>query len=168
MPNYLKIEPLTKAAFEPFGDLIEMDFAKSYLINEGTTRRYHHLSEPDVGEEGGRPIISIFEATRRGLPIEIKMMEKHPLGTQAFLPASNDYWLVVVSEAETPTAETLRCFLVKGNQGVQYGKHVWHHPVLCIQPKQNFWIFDREGDGNNLVEHYFDNGNAYINIDHLT
>lgn len=161
----LKVEPLTQEAFAPFGDVIEMDADKAFMINEGHTRRYHELAEVDVVDGGGTAIFSIFKSTRWGFPLEIKMMENHPLGSQAFLPMQGHDWLIVVSEGvDIPTAETCRAFLAKGEQGVQYGKGVWHHPLLTLVSEQDFWIVDRGGDGDNLIEHYFDGEMAYVDI----
>lgn len=155
-------EPLTQKAFAPFGKVIEMANANSFLINEGTTTRYHALAKTDVADEAGETIISIFESHRRALPIEIKMMEKHPLGSQAFLPAEAHDWLIVVATGDVPTAETCKTFLAKADQGVQYAKNIWHHPLLPIVEKQNFWVIDRFGEGNNLIEHYFNQNMAQI------
>ena len=161
----LKVEPLAEEAFAPFGQVIEMDVEKSFMINEGHTRRYHELAEVDVADGGGTAIFSIFKSSRREFPIEIKMMEHHPLGSQAFLPMQAADWLVVVSEGdEIPTAETCRAFLASANQGVQYGKGVWHHPLLTLVVEQDFWVVDRGGDGDNLVEHYFEGDAAFVDI----
>lgn len=148
-------EPLTQQNFAPFGQVIEMDMSKSFLINADTTRRYHDMAEIDVSAHGGVPILSIFSAERREFPLTIKMVEKHPLSTQAFLPMQAWPWLVVVASGDTPSVETCRAFLAQGNQGVQYGAGVWHHPLLICAPKQDFWVVDRKGEGDNLVEHCF-------------
>lgn len=160
-------KPLTAEAFAPFGQVIEADKAKSFLINEGTTRRYHALANVDVDAGGGSPIISIFEGQCRGWPLEIKMVEKHPLGSQAFMPLEAEPWLVVVAEnAAAPTAEHCHAFLARGDQGVQYAPGVWHHPLLPIIGRQNFLVVDREASGEpddaNLVEHWFDGPAAII------
>ena len=114
----LAIEPLSKQAFRPFGDVIELAGAETRLINKGTTRRFHDLAAIDVGAAGGAPVLSIFEAEARPRPIAIRMMERHPLGSQAFYPLSDHDWLVVVCEGATaPDIATLRCFRAGGRQG---------------------------------------------------
>ncbi|NRA89414.1 MAG: ureidoglycolate lyase [Rhizobiales bacterium] len=160
----IKLTPqkLMQDAFKPFGNVIEMDEDSSFLINEGTTRRYHALANVDVDAQSGQAIISIFKSQRRSAPIAITMMEKHPLGSQAFLPAEAHDWLVVVATGDLPSAETCIAFIAKGNQGVQYAKNVWHHPLLPLVELQNFWIVDRFGEGDNLVEFYFENETAVI------
>jgi ureidoglycolate lyase len=152
----LEPETLTKAAFAPFGDVIETAGAITREINQGFALRRHDLARIDVGAEGGRPILSIFEAKRRPFPIAIDMLERHPLGSQAFYPLSPDDWLVVVAEGgETPDLATLRCFRAGGRQGVNYAVGVWHFPVLTLAERQGFLIVDRDGPGENLREHAF-------------
>ena len=88
-PRTLAIEPLTKAGFAPFGTVIERDGAEIVMINEGTTTRYHALSDVDVASGGGRPILSIFAAAPRPVPIAISMMERHPVSyTHLTLPTN--------------------------------------------------------------------------------
>ena len=149
MIQKLTIETLTQEAFAPFGQVIETEGAESYFINEGTTTRFHRLATVDEGD-GGRAIISMFRGTPRPQPIAITMLERHPLASQAFMPLSNDDWLIVV--AEKPEASALRCFRASGVQGVQYAKGVWHHPLLVLVDTQDFLIVDRDGPENNLEE----------------
>jgi len=155
--NSLAIEPLTRAAFAPFGEVLEMAGASPRMINEGTTERYHALAQVDVGSESGKAIVSLFRASRRPLPILIGMLERHPLGSQAFYPLQPDDWLVVVGEGKArPEPGRIRCFRATGGQGVNYARNVWHHPVLILAPRQDFIVVDREGPGNNLEECWFE------------
>ncbi len=157
-PRDLRPEALTQAAFAPYGTVIETDGAKSFPINEGTTTRFHALAQADVAAEGGSPILSIFRGTTRSRPIEICMMERHPIGSQAFYPLSPQPWLVVVARGEAPGPGDLRAFLAQGNQGVQYARNVWHHPLLTLAAEQDFLIVDRAGPGDNLEEYSFPGG----------
>ena len=149
MASILSVEPLTKEAFAPFGQVLQAQGADHFLINQGTTTRFHALAVVDPGADG-RAILSIFRGTRRPDPIVIEMLERHPLGTQAFMPLSAHDWLVVV--AERPRADALRCFLATGAQGVQYHTNIWHHPLLVLAPEQDFLVVDRQGPGDNLEE----------------
>lgn len=149
MIRVVPVEPLTKAAFSAFGDLIQTSGAEKFQINEGTTTRFNRLATPEAGPDG-RAIISIFRGTRRPDPIAIRMLERHPLGSQAFIPLSGDDWLIVV--ADRPGAGALRCFRASGQQGVQYAAGTWHHPLLVLAPEQDFLVVDRDGPGNNLEE----------------
>ena len=157
MMRQLIIEPLTRQNFAPYGEVIETTDAERRIINEGTTERFHALAHANVGTGGGAAILSIFRANRRPFPFTVRMLERHPLGSQAFHPLSDDDWLVVVGgAAERPDAGTIRCFRATGRQGVNYPRGAWHHPVLVLQPVQSFLVMDREGAGNNLEEYFFE------------
>lgn len=152
----LACEPLTAAAFAPFGEVIETEGAESRVINDGFALRRHALAAVDAGHEG-RAILSIFEATRRPFPLVIDMLERHPLGSQAFFPLSPEDWLVVVAEGEgAPDVATLRAFRASGRQGVNYRAGVWHFPVLILAERQDFLVADRDGAGANLDERFFE------------
>jgi ureidoglycolate lyase len=148
----LDVEPLTRAAFAPFGDVIETEGAMHYPINEGTAERFHDLARIDVGNRGGRAVVSIFIGQPRPRPVTIRMMERHPLGSQAFIPLQSQQYLVVVGEGEAPLPRSLRAFLAKGSQGVNYHRNVWHHPLLVLERESRFLVIDRSGDGENLEE----------------
>ncbi len=149
MTQDIIIEPLTAEAFAPFGTVIETTGAESFPINDATTTRFHALATADPGPEG-EAILSIFRATRWPQPVRIGMLERHPLGSQAFFPLSLDDWLVVVAAGEPPGAADLRLFRARGDQGVQYACGVWHHPLLVLAEQQDFLIVDRLGPGENL------------------
>ncbi|MGA0582644.1 MAG: ureidoglycolate lyase [Castellaniella sp.] len=149
-PTLLTIEPLTREAFAPFGDVIQADDAANHFtINEGNTERYHDLARIDPGEDG-RAIVSIFRGLPRTLPFTITMMERHPKASQAFIPLSGRPYLVVVADpASRPAVADLRVFLCRGDQGVNYARGVWHHPLLALEAVSDFLIVDRSGPGEN-------------------
>ncbi|THF63325.1 ureidoglycolate lyase [Pseudothauera rhizosphaerae] len=149
----LRTEPLTAAAFAPFGEVIEVsDAARHYPINGGSTERYHDLARIAPGA-GGRAIVSIFRARPCALPFIVEMLERHPLGSQAFMPLSGRPYLVVVAPGgEAPAADGLRAFLAGGTQGVNYAPGVWHHPLLALQAVSDFLVIDRAGPGENCDE----------------
>ena len=148
----LTIEPLTRTAFEPFGDVIELDGAKQIPINLGTTIRFHDLARIDVEDEGGRAIVNLFRGQPRDLPFEVSMLERHPLGSQAFLPLNDRPYLVVVAPAGELDPSQIRAFVTRGWQGVNYAKGVWHHPLLSLDQVSDFIVVDRSGSGRNLDE----------------
>ena len=149
----IEIEPLTRGAFAPFGEVIETDGAERRLINEATAERFHALAHADVNAEGGRAILSLFRASRRQFPFPVRMLERHPLGSQAFHPLSDHHWLVVVGLGhDRPDPDSIRCLRATGRQGVNYARNAWHHPVLVLEPSQDFIVVDREGPGGNLQE----------------
>ena len=146
-------EPLSPSNFEPFGCVISADLGESFLINEGTTRRFHALAQADVGD--GTAIVSIFRGTPRAKPIEISMLERHPLGSQAFFPLSPHPWLIVVAPNDVDGPGPCRAFVARGDQGIQYARNVWHHPLLVLATAQDFIVVDREGEGTNVEEFVF-------------
>lgn len=151
----LRTEPLTAAAFAPFGEVIEAgSSAQQYLINEGFATRFHDLARVDVQSEGGRVGISIFRAVPRSLPMQLRVMERHPLGSQAFVAMSELPFLVVVAAPmEQLDWQQLRCFLAAPGQGVNYARGTWHHPLIALQRASDFLVVDRcDGSGNNLDE----------------
>ena len=140
-------QPLTRECFAPFGDVIQIEGSEQFEINSGYTTRVHDLIDIQLGGEDARPQFSFFLGRPR--PLEVSMLEKHPLGSQAFYPVEDKRWLIVV--ATEPKAESVRAFLAGGRQGVNYHRDVWHHPLLVLEPQQ-FVIIDRGGDGHNCDE----------------
>jgi ureidoglycolate lyase len=153
----LKIEALTKAAFAPFGDVIEIKDATLKIINGGTTERYNDLMKIDVADQNGHAIVSIFRGQPFDFPIEMKMVERHPLGSQAFIPIGKFPFIVVVAEDKNGKPTMPRVFLAEAGQGVNYAKNTWHHPLLSLQNICDFIVIDRSGEGDNLQEFTFEN-----------
>ncbi|NMF91186.1 ureidoglycolate lyase [Aromatoleum petrolei] len=151
--RHIVAEPLTPEAFAPFGDVIEAgDAVRQFPINGGNTMRYHDLAKIDPGPDG-HAIVSIFRGEPRALPFPVEMMERHPLGSQAFVPMSGRPYLVVVAPAGAPpTARDLRVFIARGDQGVNYARGVWHHPLLALDGVSDFVVIDRAGNGHNCDE----------------
>ena len=151
----LVVEPLTSEAFKPFGDVIEAsESAQHFSINQGFAQRFHRLAHVDVTQGGGEPAISIFRAKARPLPLQLSLLEKHPFGSQAFMPLSGDAYLVVVAlGGDTPDMTTLKCFSAIAQQGVNYAKGTWHHPLLALNDG-DFLVVDRAGPSGevNCVE----------------
>ena len=161
----LKPQKLTSDNFAAFGDVIMTDGAERLMINEGTTERFYDLAKVDVESEGGHTLINIFRGQARPQPIEIKMMERHPLGSQAFIPLQNKPYLVVVAPvADSVGPEDLQVFMADGNQGVNYQRDLWPHPLLVLEDNHEFLVVDRGGPEDNCTEHWFtqDQGNAHI------
>ena len=142
-------EPLTAEAFAPFGDVIEASDAATRIdINQGHAIRYDRLAEADVGD--GAAAISIFRATPLAV-LELKTFERHPLGSQAFVPLSGRSYLVAVAPAGALDPAAIRIFRAEPNQGVQYAKGVWHHFLLVLDAS-DFLVVDRAGPGENCDE----------------
>lgn len=154
-PRILTPKPLSPEAFAGYGTVMDRGLAERVMINGGTATRFHRLAEAEAVD--GTAAVSIIRGTLRGYPFDIRMMERHPLGSQAFFPLTPEDWLVVVApdEGGAPSAAGLECFRARGDQGVQYHRDTWHHPLLVLMEEQDFLVVDREGGGNNLVEHEF-------------
>ncbi|MBM7455397.1 ureidoglycolate lyase [Oceanisphaera litoralis] len=159
MLNTLKIEPLTKEAFAPFGDVIESEGRDYFMINNGSTRRYHQLADVQLDEQG-QGIISIFRTEMLDYPLQLKMLERHPFGSQVFMPLFGHDYLVVVAPVGDGSMNidpsTVRVFRASGRQGVNYHRGVWHHPLMVLRDHDEFLVVDRSGPGNNCDEVYFD------------
>ena len=151
MPHAIKAEPLTRSAFAPFGDTIDMADIAPKHINQGFADRFDGLANVDVATGGGAVNVSIFHARPRPAPIDILLMERHPLGSQLFVPMQDRPWLVLVC-TDPLDASSYRAFWASGAQGVNYARNVWHHPLLVLDAESRFLIADRVGPGNNLEE----------------
>ena len=152
----IPIKPLTKAEFAPFGDIIEMADQPSFQINRGMCDRFHDLARVDFAGSGARPIISLAHARPYALPLELDMVERHPLGSQAFIPLSPDPFLVVVAPDADGRPGPPQAFLTSPGQGVNYLRNTWHGVLTPIGRDASVIIDDRDGDGTNLEEFFFD------------
>lgn len=141
----LRVEPLTAEAFAPFGDVIEARVAGSPLtINRGRAERFHDLAFVDATEGRGRPVISIVRSQPSPLPIRLTLLERHLLGSQAFVALPPATFLVVVAAAGArPVLEHVRCFLPASGQGVNYARGTWHHPLIALKGAADFLVVDR-------------------------
>ena len=144
-------EPLTPEAFAPFGSVIEAsDAAVKLDINQGHAVRYDALAEVDVSESGGTAVISLFRAKPLG-ELVLRTFERHPLGSQTFMPLSGKPYLVAVAPAGPFEPAKIRLFRAEPHQGVHYCKGVWHH-FLLVLAESDFLIVDRAGPGDNCEE----------------
>ena len=149
------IQPLTREAFAPFGDVIETENAHNFPINGGNATRYHDLAKIDTTGEKARPMISLVRGVPYPLPLKLTMVERHPLGSQAFIPLSDNPFLIVVSrETEEGPSEPI-AFKTTPGQGVNIARNVWHGILTPLDDVSDFAVVDRGGEGVNLEEHFF-------------
>lgn len=148
--------PLTREAFAPFGDVIETEGAKSFVINEDKCRRFHDLAKVEAAGRNARVLINIFRGQPYPMPLGLKMVERHPFGSQAFMPLSPRPFLVVVCRDEAGRPGMPQAFMTRPGQGVNYGRNVWHAVLTPIGEGQDFLVVDRGGDEDNLEEYFFD------------
>lgn len=153
----LKPSPLSKAAFASFGDVVEIEDATHYPINQGYAERFNDLAHVDIAAGGGTVNISVVTAEPRPQPIAIRLMERHPLGSQIFYPLQDRPWLVLVC-ADPHDASSYRAFTATGRQGINYARNAWHHPLLVFDPASRFLVVDRKGSGGNLEEIWLEAG----------
>lgn len=146
--------PLKAAAFAPFGDVIAARARPDLIINQGRCGRHHDLARLDFGT--GRAGISLFSATPCTLPLQLEMMERHPQGSQAFLPMSETAFLVTVAPDAGGRPGPPLAFLTAPGQGVNLHRGTWHGVLTPLAPPGLFAVIDRIGDGPNLEEHWFD------------
>ena len=142
---------LTVENFAHFGDVIEAR-GPARAINRGHGRRFDDLAGLDLEAEGGRAIVSIFRSTPPVYPFAIRVMERHPLSSQAFVPLSGRAFLVIAAPAGAFDVNALEAFVAAPSQGVNFHKGVWHHFNLALGAESDFLVIDREGPGANLEE----------------
>lgn len=156
----IDLEPLTVAAFEQFGAVIELSKdtdRQTQAMNDARFRRFDSLATTDI-DPGSNAIISIAECLQAStLPYDITLLERHPRGTQAFIPLQGQPMIIVVAEPGTapgaePSAEQLRGFFSNGKQGIQYHRGTWHMPLIGFTPGQNFLIVDSNDKQPNCDE----------------
>lgn len=148
------IRQLTAESFAPFGDVLELKAQPDKLINQGQCGRHHDLAA--VAFSGGRAGISLFDAEPRSLPYKLEMVERHPDGSQAFIPMSQTRFLVIVAPNEAGEPGKPQAFETRPGQGVNLHRGVWHGVLTPLQAPGLFAVVDRIGPGINLEEHWFD------------
>jgi len=146
----ISLSPLTGKSFLPYGDVIEVHNDNPIIaINGGLANRHHNLAKVDVNTKNGHAAISIIDTQKIVLPLRVTTMERHPLGSQAFMPIGNNPYLVLVAPAGEFDPHALSGFLVQSNQGINYAKGVWHHACISLYDSNQFLVVDREGEGDN-------------------
>ena len=154
MSKRLDVAPLTAAAFAPYGDVVMAAGTADKVINQGMCGRYHDLAALDFAD--GRAGLSLFDAKERQLPITVDMVERHPEGSQAFIPVSGTRYLAIVADDAMGSPINLRAFLVEGDQAINLHRGVWHGVLTPVGASGRFVVVDRIGCGANLEEHWFD------------
>ena len=147
----IKPIPITTENFSKFGDMITTENIKPLEINNGYAKRFDEIAKLDTSSENGQTTISIFSALKRSFPMKVDMMEKHPLGSQAFIPMKETTFLTFVApEGKKPNLEKVECFIVPKGKGVNYKAGVWHFPLISTED-MDFLVVDRKGSGDNLI-----------------
>ena len=156
MEKIIKPIKINRLNFATYGDLISAEDIKPIDINAGYAKRFDNLADLNTLKDGGKAIVSIFSALKRTFPMKIDMMEKHPLGSQAFIPMKETTFLVFVAPTgNKPIINKIESFIILPGMGINYNPGIWHFPLISTE-NMNFLVVDRSGEGNNLVIHKFD------------
>ena len=162
MKIIIKPKKISHKNFKKFGDLISTKKTKPIRINNGYANRYDNLCRINTSIKNGSTIMSIFSAKKRKFPMNINMMEKHPLGSQAFIPMKESTFLVFVApRGKKPNVKKIESFIVPKQTGINYKPGIWHFPLIS-KKEMNFLVVDRKGKGNNLKIHNFKKGEIIL------
>lgn len=151
MNRVVKCQPLTREAFAPFGDVLDCDGVPDKMINAGLCGRFHDRAQLDFGEDG-RAGISLFQAEPRELPYVLALMERHPDGSQAFIPMTQNPFLVIAAPDDDGRPGAPLAFLTATGQGINFHRNVWHGVLTPLFAPGLFAVVDRIGPGANLQE----------------
>ena len=163
METIIKPIKITRKNFVEFGDLISSDDINSMDINAGYAKRFDNLANINTSKDEGKTIVSIFSALKRTFPMKIDMMEKHPLGSQAFIPMKETTFLSFVAPSgKSPDISKIQSFIIPPKTGINYKPGIWHFPLISTEDT-NFLVIDRKGSGGNLIIHKFEKENIILN-----
>ncbi|MEQ1368131.1 ureidoglycolate lyase [Acinetobacter schindleri] len=158
MKNTIQIQLLTSENFARFGEVISCQGNDYFHINDAHTERYHALVMTEIMGDA-KAGISIFRNIKSTqIPFEISMLERHPNGSQTFIPMRGQKFLIVVApslDTDTPDLSQLCAFITDGTQGVNYRAGTWHHPLLTLEAPSDFAVVDRIGTGHNCDVYQF-------------
>ena len=145
------IYPLTRHLFRPYGDVIEIEDSRHYTINQGWAERYADMTKLDLVEEDGAPYVGIVRAKPRQFPLQVKLMERHPKSSQLFIPlVARPFLVLVAPPGDRP--ENIIGFKTMAGQGINYGRGVWHHPLIALDQSTDFLVVDRHAKDENCDE----------------
>jgi len=151
MDIFINPKPISKENFSKFGDVISTKDINSIDVNNGYAKRYDNIANLNTSKDNGKTTISIFSALKRQFPMKIDMMEKHPLGSQAFIPMKETTFLSLVApQGDKPELNQIESFIVPPGIGINYNPGIWHFPLISTED-MNFLVVDRKGLGDNLV-----------------
>ena len=158
----IKPVQITKGNFSQFGDMIYTSDIKPIKINNGYAKRYDGIANLNTSNDNGETTISIFSALKRNFPMKIDMMEKHPLGSQAFIPMKETTFIAFVApKGEKPDLNKIEAFIIPPGIGINYKPGTWHFPLISSE-NMNFLVIDRKGLGDNLVIENLDKENITL------
>ena len=162
MEKNIKPVKISRENFAIYGDLISTNYINPMDINAGYAKRFDNLADLNTSKDGGKTIVSIFSALKRTFPMIIDMMEKHPLGSQAFIPMKETTFLCFVAPpSKFPEISKIESFIIPPKTGINYKPGIWHFPLISTEDT-DFIVIDRKGAGENLIIHNFDKENLIL------
>jgi len=163
MEKVIKPINISRPNFAAYGDLISTENVNPIDINAGYAKRFDNLANLNTSKDDGKTIVSIFSALKRTFPMKIDMMEKHPLGSQAFIPMKETTFLSFVApQGNFPDINKIECFIIPPKTGINYKPGIWHFPLIATEDT-NFLVIDRKGSGQNLIIHKFEKEKIILN-----
>ena len=163
MQKIIKPIKINRSNFAAYGDLITTDDINPIDINAGYAKRFDNLANLNTSKDDGKTIVSIFSALKRTFPMTVDMMEKHPLGSQAFIPMKETTFLAFVAPAgDSPDINKIQAFIIPPKTGINYKPGIWHFPLISTEDI-NFLVIDRKGKGENLIIHKFEKEKIVLN-----
>jgi len=151
MEKIIIAKPINRENFSKFGDMITTKNLNALEINSGYAKRYDNIANLNTSKDNGDTTISIFSALKRTFPMKIDMMEKHPLGSQAFIPMKETTFLAFVApKGDKPDLKKIEAFIIPPGIGINYNPGTWHFPLISTED-MNFLVVDRKGPGENLL-----------------
>jgi len=155
--DHLVLEPLTAEAFAPFGEVIQRQGVTPESINYGRTQKFADLARIETAEEGGETSVHLYRSQAVTLPFLIERLERHSLGSQAFMPLHQQPFPVIVAPpGGDPEVQAIRGFITNGEQGINLHKGVWHHYQVSLAGICDYLVIDRKGPHNNCEEWVLD------------
>ena len=162
MDKIIKPINISRSNFAKYGDLISTENINSMDINSGYAKRFDNLADLNTSKNGGKTIVSIFSALKRNFPMKIDMMEKHPLGSQAFIPMKEtSFFAFVAPKGKRPNLKKIKSFIIPKQTGINLNPGIWHFPLISTK-NMNFLVIDRKGKGKNLIIHKFKKEKIYL------
>ena len=155
MEKIIKPIKINRSNFAAYGDLISAEDINPIDINAGYAKRFDNLADLNISKDRGKAVVSIFSALKRTFPMKIDMMEKHPLGSQTFMPMKETTFLCFVAPVgQFPEIAKIQSFIIPPKTGINYKAGIWHFPLISTE-NTDFLVIDRKGSGENLIIHHF-------------
>jgi ureidoglycolate lyase len=159
----IPLHPLSREGFAPYGDVIQVAESRHYTINQGWAERYADMARLDLLAGEGKPNVGIVRAEPRPMPLQVKLMERHPMSSQLFIPlAPRPFLVLVAAPSERLEPGNVVGFRTIAGQGVNYARGVWHHPLIALDQSTDFLVVDRHGKDENCDEVSLDHADLWV------